>query len=308
MTIQLMIPDSMAPEKLRAALLALKPDLEIGTGHIPDDPDEVEYAVVWKHHHGSLRRLPNLKAICVYGHGVDDLLKDPDLPENVPIVRLKDETMALWMSEYLLTVVLMDRRQMIRHAIYPVGIQWGQTVRRGGNHVGLLGLGYLGQDAARVFLKMGFDVSGWSRSVKHVEGVHCLHGRTGLEKILSLSDYLICLLPLTRETENILNRDTFLRMKPGAYLINVGRGNQLVEEDLLSVIDEGRLSGACLDVFSTEPLPPDHPFRSHPKILVTPHNSSSTPAHSVASMILENFTRAVAGRKLLNLVDLQRGY
>jgi glyoxylate/hydroxypyruvate reductase A len=239
---------------------------------------------------------------------VDGLLADSKLPEGVPLVRLTNETMAEWMSEYLLAVVLLQRRQLLQHTENPDYIEWGIAARHPGNQMSILGLGYLGQAAAKVFLKMGFDVSGWSRTLKQVEGVSSFSGNDGLTEMLQKTDYLVNLLPLTTETADLLNTETLSKLKRGAYLINVGRGQTLVEEDLIPLLDEGQLSGACLDVFRIEPLTEEHPFRKHKKILITPHNSCSTPAESVAPQILENYKRAVSGRQLLNLVDLAHGY
>ena len=239
---------------------------------------------------------------------MDSALQDPELPKEVPIFRLADQTMALWMSEYLLTAVLMHRRQMVMHIREPENIPWGRTVRLEGNRVGILGLGFLGQDAAKLFLKLGFEVWGWSRSPKTLADVCCFHGNEGLDEVLSNSDFLISLLPLTSETENLLDLKSMKKMKKGAYLINVGRGKVLVEEALIQMLDESHLSGACLDVFRQEPLAQNHIFRKHPKILVTPHNSSSTPAKSVAPQILENYKNLKQDRPLKNLVDLRRGY
>jgi glyoxylate/hydroxypyruvate reductase A len=279
------------------------------TGHKNvQNPDEVQFAVVWNHPEGLLLNYPNLKAISSYGHGADGLLADSKLPEGVPLVRLTNETMAEWMSEYLLAVVLLQRRKLLQHAENPGFVEWGTSARHPGNQLSILGLGYLGQDAAKVFLKMGFDVSGWSRSLKEVEGVSCFSGNDALTEMLIKTDYLVNLLPLTPETTDLLNTETLSKLKRGAYLINVGRGQTLVEEDLIPLLDDGQLSGACLDVFRAEPLAEVHPFRKHKKILITPHNSSSTPADSVAPQILENYKRAISGRRLLNLIDLAHGY
>ena len=141
-----------------------------------------------------------------------------------------------------------------------------------------------------------------------VEKVESFSGEKGFFTMLKQTDYLINLLPHTSETQDLLNRETLSQLKHGASLINVGRGQTLVEEDLIALLDEGQLSGACLDVFRIEPLPKEHPFRKHKKILITPHNSSATPAESVAPQILENYRRAVSGRLLLNKVDLENGY
>ena len=306
--IQLLLPEHMQPQELRKELLELDPGLKIGIGSEKESPEKVEFVVIWNQPHGILQSYWNLKAICVYGHGVDSALQDPELPKEVPIFRLADQTMALWMSEYLLTAVLMHRRQMVMHIREPENIPWGRTVRLEGNRVGILGLGFLGQDAAKLFLKMGFEVWGWSRSPKTIADVCCFHGNEGLDEVLANSDFLISLLPLTSETENLLDLKSMKKMKKGAYLINVGRGKVLVEEALIQMLDESHLSGACLDVFRQEPLDQNHIFRKHPKILVTPHNSSSTPAKSVAPQILENYKNLKQDRPLKNLVDLQRGY
>ena len=309
MSLLISLPELMGPQTLCLALRDLEPGLRIITGHKNvQNPEEVEFAVVWNHPEGLLLNYPNLKAISSYGHGADGLLADSKLPEGVPLVRLTNETMAEWMSEYLLAVVLLQRRKLLQHTENTGFVEWGTATRHSGNQLSILGLGYLGQATAKVFLKMGFDVSGWSRSRKEVEGVNCFSGNNALTEMFIKTDYLVNLLPLTTETTDLLNTETLSNLKRGAYLINVGRGQTLVEEDLIPLLDEGQLSGACLDVFRTEPLAEAHPFRKHKKILITPHNSSSTPADSVAPHILENYKRAISGRQLLNLIDLAHGY
>lgn len=303
-----MLPKHMEPESLRQALLDLDSQLQIEIGYQPINPALVDFCVLWNHHHGALQDFLHLKTICVYGHGVDNVISDPKLPEGVPVVRLVDETMAAWMSEYLLTVVLMKRRHMLTHILRPESIPWGKTIRHPGNKVGILGIGYLGQKAAGIFQMNGFEVFGWSRTPKSIPQIKCFNGEDGLRAILRASDFLICLLPLTTATENLLCYDRFMKMKPGSYLINVGRGKQVVDADLIRVLNEGHLSGACLDVFRKEPLAKDHPFRKNEKILLTPHNSSSTPADSVAPQILENFRRMKSQSPLLNKVNVQHGY
>ncbi|MBC8258142.1 MAG: glyoxylate/hydroxypyruvate reductase A [SAR324 cluster bacterium] len=309
MSLLISIPDSMRPNSLGSALLSLDPKLEIAIGQKNvQTPAEVEFAVVWKHPQGLLKNFPNLKAISSYGHGADGLLSDRELPADVPLVRLTDSTMAKWMSEYLLTVVLLQRRQLLEYANDPGFSEWGTAVRLPGNNIGILGLGYLGQAAAEVFLRMDFEVLGWSRTQKKVDDVVSFHGKNGLNEMLKETDYLINLLPHTPDTQDLINTKVLSQLKCGAFFINVGRGQTLVEDDLIPLLDNGRLAGACLDVFRTEPLPAEHPFRRHKKILITPHNSSATPAESVAPQILENYRRAVSGRQLLNLVDREHGY
>ena len=309
MSLLICLPDSFHPQSLSNALKSLDPELniEIGPENVKN-PSAVEFAVDWKNPEGHLLNYPNLKAISSYGHGVDNLLSDTKLPDGIPIVRLKDESMANLMSEYLLAVVLLQRRQFLEYAKNPEYSEWGTSVYHPGNQIGILGLGYLGQASAKVFLNMGFNVAGWSRRMKQIDGISCFSNTYGLNKMLTQTDYLINLLPNTSATQDLLNYQTLSTLKRGAYVINVGRGQTLVEEDLIALLDKGHLSGACLDVFRTEPLPADHQFRNHNKILITPHNSSTTQAESAAKQILENYRRAISGKKLLNIVDMKHGY
>ena len=255
-----------------------------------------------------LLNYPNLKAILSYGHGVDDILEDTKLPVGVPIVRIKSEQMADSMNEYLLAVVLLHRRQLLKHAENTNKFEWGISSRLNINSLSILGLGFLGESAAHYFLRMGFKVAGWSRTEKKLKDIKCYTGKKGLIKMLEHTDFLINLLPNTIETRFLLNREILSKLKKGSYFINVGRGITLKEEDLIPLIDEGQLSGACLDVFQTEPLPKKHPFWKHKKILITPHNSSTTSHQDVAPQIIENYRRLISGEQLLNLVDLKRGY
>ena len=309
MSLLICLPDSFHPQSLSNALKSLDPELhiEIGPENVKN-PSAVEFAVDWKNPEGHLLNYPNLKAISSYGHGVDNLLSDTKLPHGIPIVRLKDETMANLMSEYLLAVVLLQRRQFLEYVKDMEFSEWGTSIYHPGNQIGILGLGYLGQASAKVFLNMGFNVAGWSRRMKQIDGISCFSNTEGLTKMLTQTDYLINLLPNTSATQDLLNYQILSKLKRGAYVINVGRGQTLVDEDLIALLDNGHLSGACLDVFRTEPLPSDHQFRNHNKILITPHNSSTTQAESAATQILENYKRAISGKKLLNLVDMKHGY
>jgi len=309
MSLLICLPDSFQPQLLSKALKSIDPELhiEIGPENVKNH-SAVEFAVDWENPEGHLLNYPNLKAISSYGHGVDSLLSDTNLPHGIPIVRLKDETMADSMSEYLLAVVLLQRRQFLEYSKNPEFSEWGTSIYHPGNQIGILGLGYLGQASAKMFLKMGFNVAGWSRRMKQIDGINCFSNTEGLTKILTQTDYLINLLPNTSVTQDLLNYQTLSTLKRGAYVINVGRGQTLVDEDLIALLNIGHLSGACLDVFRTEPLPADHPFRNHNKILITPHNSSTTQAESAAKQIIENYRRATSGKKLLNLVDMKHGY
>ncbi|MEJ2100076.1 MAG: glyoxylate/hydroxypyruvate reductase A [Desulfobacterales bacterium] len=289
---------------------ALEPGIEIRVWPEVGNASEIEFALCWNHPAGELKKYKNLKCIASLGAGVDRLIRDPDLPDGVPITRVVEHSMAQSMSEYVVLSVLNYCRQFDAYRSDQEQKHWHPRRPRLAQetHIGIMGMGQLGSDAARKLNTLGFTVSGWSRQLKHIDGVQCFAGEAGFENFLSRSQILICLLPLTPSTKGILNRRTFDRLPKDAYVINVARGQHLVENDLIEALDSGLLSGACLDVFDVEPLPADHPFWSHPKIKVTPHISSITFPKAVAPQIIENYRRAKTGRPPLNVVDLKRGY
>ena len=291
-------------------LRAQAPGLDLRVWPETGKADEIEFILCWKHPLGELKKYQNLKCIASLGFGVDHILRDPDVPPGVPIARLVDASMIHAMSEYILTAVLCHTRQFdlfqqdksqkkwqARRPLHP------QNVR-----VGIMGLGHLGVDAARKLRFLGFQVSGWSRTVKHVEGLTAWAGPDALEEFLAQADVLVCLLPLTRATQGILNRRAFSLLPAGAYIINAARGEHLVEEDLLSALDSGHLSGACLDVFREEPLPESHPFWNHPRITMTPHIASLTDPRAVAPQLVENYRRVRSGLAPLHVIDIEKGY
>jgi len=288
----------------------LEPGIEIRVWPEVGDADEIEFALCWNHPLGELSKYKNLKCIASLGAGVDHLLRDPDLPDGVPVTRVVEYSMAQSMSEYVVLSVLNYCRRLDAYRSNQDQRHWQPRRPRlaKDTHIGIMGLGQLGCDAANKLKYLGFTVSGWSRTPKNIDGVQCFAGEDGFENFLSRSQILICLLPLTPSTKGILNRKTFERLPRDAYVINVARGQHLVEKDLIQALDSGKLSGACLDVFAIEPLPADHPFWGHPKIRVTPHISSITFPKAVAPQIIENYRRAKTGKRLLNVVDLKRGY
>jgi len=286
-----------------------EPDLDLRVWPDTGDPDEVTFALCWKHPPGVLNRFSNLKCIASMGAGVDHLLQDPALPE-VPIVRVVDPSMARSMTEYLLMAVLFRMRQLDRYWQDQLQRTWHPRVpeQAASVRIGIMGLGQLGSDAARAFFSLRFPVSAWSRTPKTVEGIDTFCGEAGFAPFLSGLRVLICLLPLTDRTRGILNRHTFEMLPDGAYLVNSARGEHLVEEDLLAALNSGKLSGACLDVFHTEPLPREHPFWGRPDITITPHISSLTNPKAVCPGIVDNYRRMKSGLPLRHLVDRQRGY
>ena len=291
-------------------LARLMPDLEIRVWPDIGDPRSIDYALVWRPEPGLLASLPNLKLILSLGAGVDHILCDPQRPRDVPIVRLVDSYMTGAMSEYVaLQVLRLHRRDLEYSAQQAAGI-WRELEHKNATDrpVGILGFGEMGQDAGRKLKAFGFDVAFWSRTERTVDGFAGYFGQAGLPALLGRSEILVCLLPLTAETEGILSARTFALLPKGAGVINAGRGGHLVEEDLIAALDSGRLSAAVLDVFRDEPLPAEHPFWRHPRIVVTPHIAALTNPPTAAPVILDNIRRFEAGLPLLNRVDPERGY
>ncbi len=273
------------------------------------DSTDIDFALVWDPPMGELARYPNLKAIFSLGAGVDHLLKDPVLPE-VPLIRMVDPSLTSGMSEFVIHHVLHFHRRFDLLNERRRRRQWKQlpapdtACRR----LGIMGQGVLGADVAGKLSGLGFAVAGWSRSGKEIEGVESFHGEDAMMAFLNRTEILICLLPLTPATEGIINKKTLAALPEGAFVINCARGGHLVEDDLLTALDKGRLAGAALDVFHTEPLPPDHPFWAHPKVIVTPHIASLTVPRTAVPHIAENIRRIESGRPPTNQASRERGY
>ena len=297
------------PVAWRRALLRLQPDLDFRAWPQVGDPAEIEAALVWRAPPGLLRALPNLRLILALGAGVDDLLADATLPE-LPLCRLVDPSLAGNMAEFVLTLVLKYHRRLDVFAREQRRARWSFSLGPppSATAVGIMGLGELGRAAAGVLAAHGFAVRGWSRTRKDVAGVRCFAGPGELGEFLGGTDILVCLLPLTADTEGILDAANLAGLPEGARLINLARGRHLVEQDLIDALDRGRLAHASLDVFAAEPLPPDHPFWRHPLIDVTPHVASFALPESAAAGVLDNLHRLRAGLPLRNLVDRARGY
>jgi len=258
---------------------------------------------------GIFQRMPDLGCIVYLGHGANDFLQRPDLPKGVPVMRLKDPGIIGYMVEYVLLYLLSHRRSQATYRRQQAERRWQLNIPPfpGEVRVAVLGLGSIGQRFAEMLASLGYQVHGWSRGPHDLPGVACYHGRDQLAACLGPCAYVVCVLPETSETRDIIDAETLALMKRGAYFINVGRGRLVVEADLLAAIDSGQLSGAALDVFRTEPLPPESPLWNHPKVVVTPHESGGTPQGSLVH-IAENYRRLMAGRPLINIADPVRGY
>lgn len=270
--------------------------------------DDIDCVIVWKHDEGVLNEYPNLKLIASYGAGVENILSDPALPVGVPITRFVDDTLSDQMAEFVLAAILNARLHLTYYREQQAAAQWRGKDFIQGRNVTILGLGELGSTAAKLLNVNGYTVSGWSRSKKKLDGVTSYYGNDQLHSSVSDADFVVCLLPLTPATTHVLGKDLFTAMKKGAFLINVGRGDHLNEDDLMSTLYTEHLSGALLDVFAIEPLPDDHAFWRHPKIHITPHISSPTDKGQVARQILDNYGRMKRGEALNNQVDPKRSY
>ena len=284
---------------------------------LPDavfDPAEIHYAAVWKPAPGELAGFPNLRVIFNLGAGVDALMADSSLPK-VPLVRVAVGDLTDRMTEYVVLHTLMHHRQELylrasqREKLWDPRFQWPASAIS----VGIMGLGTLGANAAEMLRRLGFRVSGWSRSPKQIDGIECFHGEAQLDAFLQRTDILVCLLPLTSDTRRILNRDLFAKLNRNSpmgapVLINAGRGGLQNEADILQCLDDGTLGAASLDVFVNEPLPVDSPFWTHPKVVLTPHNAADTDPDEISKYVARQIERFEAGGMLDNVVDPARGY
>ena len=268
-----------------------------------------DHVVVWAPPQQLLDEQPQLKGIFNMGAGVDALLK-LKLPQNAVVVRLDDAGMSVQMAEYVTQAVIRHFRELDVNERDMREGKWAFRRPRAREDfpVGVMGLGVLGTRVAQALAHFEFPVLGWSRSAKVVPGVRCYSGEAQFDEFLAATRVLVCLLPLTADTENILNRRTLSQLCPDAYLINVARGAHLVEADLLALLDEGRLAGATLDVFRTEPLPAGHPFWQHPKITLTPHTSARTLREETVAQIAGKIRALERGEAIAGVVDRDRGY
>ncbi|WP_128927401.1 2-hydroxyacid dehydrogenase [Bradyrhizobium guangxiense] len=273
------------------------------------EPADIRYLVAWVPPEDIATTFPNLELVFSVGAGVDQF-DTTKVPAHIPLVRMLEPGIAETMVEYVTMAVLALHRDLL-HLINQQKEQVWREIRitpAKRRRVGVMGLGQLGQAVLDRLKAFGFPLLGWNRSPREIDGVTCYAGADALPEFLAQADILVCLLPLTDETRGILNADLFARLPRGAGLVNVGRGPHLVEADFLAALANGALSGAVLDVTDPEPLPSGHPFWSHPRILLTPHNASMTTPDTAVDFVLDVIARHRRGEELPGLVDRTRGY
>jgi glyoxylate/hydroxypyruvate reductase A len=302
--------DSCWTEMFRAALPGA--ELRVRDPAKPADPDALpaDYAIAYGRCESLFDEPHRIKALFTLSAGVAHLLRMPNLPRDLPIIRLEDAGMAEQMVRYVLAAALRFLQRLDVYANQQRDVRWEQHEARSpaSLRAGVMGLGAIGCQVARALAAQGFAVRGHSRTEKHVDGVVVFAGDNRVDAFLDGLDLLVSVLPATATTEGILNRRTLSRLADGAHVVNIGRGAALVEGDLIALLDEDKLSGATLDVFREEPLPSDHPFWRRPEIVVTPHISGLTVPEAAVAQVAGKIARLERGEPVTGVVEFERGY
>lgn len=272
---------------------------------------DIRLALAWNPPADAFVHYPNLEAVCSIGAGVDNLLACPSLRPEIDVVRVVDPAQAELMSGYVIWQVIGHQRGFSAYQAQQRAGRWQRQPQRtpGDVPVAVLGHGAIGSRVAADLAALGFPVLVWSRGPKILPpGQRGFHGPEGLAALLGETEVLVNLLPLTPETHGILEAGLFAAMRPGGYLVQVGRGPHLVEADLLAALDSGQLAGATLDVFAREPLAAGHPFWDHPRVLVTPHAACDADPAVVAETLAATADALRQGRRPARRVDRGTGY
>ena len=299
----------------KAAMQKAAPGLDVRVWPEMGNVDEIAYCAAWLPPPGVVKSLPNLKVIMSLGAGVDAILKDETLPPDIPIVRVNDPDLTGRMTEYIVLHVLMHHRQQRRLDENQRKKVWDcfPTHAASAMSVGIMGMGVMGTDSALKLRDLGFRVAGWSRSRKEIPGIESFAGAAEFDAFLARTDILVSLLPATPDTDGVINRAMIRKLsRKGPFgapiVINAGRGRQQVAEDILAALDAGELHAATLDVFAVEPLPPESPLWSHPRVTITPHCAADSDPETICAYVAGNIRRHQRGEALDNLVDRARGY
>jgi glyoxylate/hydroxypyruvate reductase A len=298
------------PEHLAQLFRSELPDFEVLTEQPKAGDADVPYIVVGRPLPGVIRAVPGLKLVLSLNAGIEHLLASGEVPDELPIVRLVDDGLALGMAEWVLAQALAWHRNLFLYADQQKHGDWTPQSEKLANErqVTVLGAGALGRPVADHFVRFGFDTRVWARSRHDIPGAKTYAGMNQLHDAVRGSDILVNLLPLTAETSNLIDLNVSSLLADGAFLINGARGGHVVDADLIAALDSGKLSGAALDVFRTEPLPGDDPFWKHPKIRLSPHVAAPTHQHMAVKEMAENIRRFERGEQPHHLVDRSLGY
>ena len=296
----------------QAAFADILPQIEVRGWDDPSvDPARVRYVLVWQPEPGRLATYPNLDLIFSTAAGIDHITADAARPMHVPVVRMGADEMAQSVGEYVCLAALMILRDLPRIISTQRAAAWdrfevGRTARA--TQVGILGMGKIGQAAARMLQGIGFAVQGWTRTPRVIDGVPCCDGPDALPAFLAASDILVGILPDTPETRGLLNAERLAMLPAGAGIVSVGRGSLIVMPDLLAALDRGHLSLAVLDVFETEPLPADDPAWRHARVVVSSHLAGVASKRSRVEWVAHCLAEHAAGRMVPNVYEPGRGY
>lgn len=298
------------PDTWIRPLQTLIPEAEICPWTEGGEAVGAQLAIVWNPPADIFLREPNLKAVFNLGAGVDAVFKLPGLRHDLEIVRLEDAGMSAQMAEYAVYALVRASRRFDEYEKQQQKQLWQPLpdIQRKKWTVGVMGLGVMGTRVAQTLAGLDYPVAGWSRSAKDIAGIDSFSGAEQLPEFLARTRVLINTLPLTAETTGILCRDTLQKLLPGAYLVNVGRGEHLVEDDLSALLDSGHISGATLDVFREEPLPPGHPFWNDARITITPHTAAASLREETIAQVADKIRRYMRGEPLTGVVLRDRGY
>ncbi len=306
----LLIFENKNPIPWKEALEKKLPNISIEIFPDVQDKNKVDFIICWKPQKEIFEQFPNIKVIQSVGASIDHITNTQTLHKQYIISRIVDNKLSNDMWEFLLTIVLNQLKNSTIYNLQQLTKSWEQHNYKSiaNTTITILGLGKIGSHVAKKFALLGFTVKGWSASEKKIENVVSFTGNENLVTAIQDSDFLINLLPLTKETSGILNKKTLGTLTSSPFLINVGRGEHIVEDDLIELLNSSILSGALLDVFVKEPLPKEHPFWVHPKIQITPHIASLTNIDSAIHQITKNYTLFTQNKELLHTVSLTKGY
>ena len=294
----------------KSHMKSLLPEIEFHLHNEAFDKETIEFAIVWKPEKGWLKTLSNLRCIISMGSGIDHILSDPELPKDLPIIKTTADDLKIRMREYVVLHTLKHHRNLNEVISARNNKEWKQIIEPPANKrtVGIMGLGNLGLDCATTLKSLDFIVNGWSKSEKNLDNINVFTGIDQITDFIKNVEILVCMLPLTHETRGILNIKLFEQMKKGACIINVARGEHLVEEDLVKAIDENMIKEATLDVFHEEPLPKNHFFWKNSNIFITPHIASLLDPEAGGKDIALNISKFINGEFIENLIPPGKEY